>query len=332
MRALITGITGQDGYYLGTLLQSKGYELFGLIHGADNPHRAAVEADLPGVTIIEGDLTRPATLLRALEISQPDEVYNLAAISFVSPSWADAGHTFDVTGKGAFHLLEAIRLWAANDLDRVRYYQASTSEIFGRVVESPQTESTVLRPRSPYGAAKVFAHHCTLNYREQYGLHATNGILFNHESPRRGSEFVTRKITQAVARISLGLQPQLELGSLDSRRDWGYAGDYVDAMWRMLQQDTPGDFVIATGQTHSIRDILDVAFGEAGIDDWQSFVTISPQYQRPAETGQLVGDAGKARTDLGWEPTVGFDELIQMMVRADRELQGAAMASAVPLR
>lgn len=323
MRALITGITGQDGYYLGKLLRSKGYEVFGLVNGPGNAKRDALQTELPGVTLIEGDVTLAATLLRALEISEPDEIYNLAAISFVSPSWTDAGRTFAVTAEGTFNLLESIRSWAGGGLRRIRYYQASTSEIFGRVDESPQTESTTLRPRSPYGVAKVFAHHCTINYRDTYGLHATNGILFNHESPRRGTEFVTRKITQAVARISFGLQDTLELGSLDARRDWGFAGDYVDAMWRMLQQDDPGDYVVATGATHSIRDVLDRAFREIGIDDWSSFVTLNPSFARPAETGQLVGDASKARVELGWEPSVGFDELIGMMVQADLAEQRA---------
>lgn len=320
-RALITGITGQDGLYLAELLQSKGYQVFGLIRGQDNPKYDLVRETVPGITLLKSDLTDISSLVRALEVSEPDEVYNLGAISFVPYSWENPVLTTDVTAKGVLNLLEAIRMWAGNDLSRVRFYQASSSEMFGEVREVPQTESTLLWPRSPYGVAKVFGHHLTINYRESYGLHASSGILFNHESPRRGPEFVTRKVTQAVARISLGVQKKLVLGNLDARRDWGFAGDFVEAMWLMLQQDDPQDFVVATGVAHSIRELLDVAFREIGIDDWTSWVGVDDRYLRPAEVTHLIGDATKARAVLGWKPTVGFDELISMMVASDRAEQ-----------
>ena len=316
-RALITGITGQDGLYLAELLKSKDYEVFGLIRGQDNPKYDLVRNTVPGLTLLKCDLTDISSLVRALEVSQPHEVYNLGAISFVPYSWENPVLTTDVTAKGVLNLLEAIRMWAGNDLSRVRFYQASSSEMFGDVREVPQTESTLLWPRSPYGVAKVFGHHLTINYRESYGLHASSGILFNHESPRRGPEFVTRKVTQAVARISLGVQKKLVLGNLDARRDWGYAGDFVRAMWLMLQQDDPQDFVVATGVAHSIRDLLNVAFREIGIDDWTEWVGVDDRYLRPAEVTHLIGDATKARTVLGWQPTVDFNELIRMMVASD---------------
>ncbi len=316
-RALITGITGQDGLYLAELLQSKAYQVFGLIRGQDNPKYDLVRDTIPGITLLKSDLTDLSSLVRALEFSQPHEVYNLGAISFVPYSWENPVLTTDVTAKGVLNLLEAIRMWAGNDLSRVRFYQASSSEMFGEVREVPQTESTLLWPRSPYGVAKVFGHHLTINYRESYGLHASSGILFNHESPRRGPEFVTRKVTQAVARISLGVQKKLVLGNLDAQRDWGFAGDYVEAMWLMLQQDDPQDFVIATGVAHSIRDLLDVSFREIGIDDWTSWVGVNERYLRPAEVTHLIGDSTKARKVLGWQPTVCFDELISMMVASD---------------
>ena len=318
-RALITGITGQDGLYLAELLLAKGYEIFGLIRGQDNPRYDLVRDTVPGITLVKSDLTDTSSLVRALTIAEPHEVYNLGAISFVPYSWENPVLTADVTAKGVLNLLEAIRIWAGNDLSRVRFYQASSSEMFGRVQEVPQTESTLLWPRSPYGVAKVFGHHLTINYRESYGLHASSGILFNHESPRRGPEFVTRKVTRAVARISLGLQDHLALGNLDAQRDWGYAGDFVEAMWLMLQQEEPEDFVIATGVAHSVRDLLDVAFRQVGITDWTPFVRQDERFIRPAEVDHLIGNPGKAARILGWKPTVMFDELITMMVKADIE-------------
>ena len=316
-RALITGVTGQDGLYLSELLLSKGYEVYGLIRGQNNPKFALVEHTVPGVKLLTGDLTDLSSLVRALGVAKPDEVYNLGAISFVAYSWENAHLTTDVTGKGVLNILEAIRLHAGADADKVRFYQASSSEMFGKVQEVPQRETTLLWPRSPYGVAKVFGHYMTINYRESYGMHASSGILFNHESPRRGPEFVTRKVSQAVARIKLGLQSDITLGNIDAKRDWGFAGDYVDAMWRMLQQDQADDYVIATGETHSIRDLLDVAFERVGIDDWAPLVKQDPRFMRPAEVELLIGDATKARETLGWTPKVGFTELVQMMVDND---------------
>ena len=316
-RALITGITGQDGLYLAELLVGKGYEVFGLIRGQNNPKYELVERTVPQVKLLTGDLTDFSSLIRALETSQPDEVYNLGAISFVAYSWENAQLTSDVTGKGVLNILEATRLWAGDDLAKVRFYQASSSEMFGKVQEVPQRESTLLWPRSPYGVAKVFGHYMTINYRESYGMHASSGILFNHESPRRGPEFVTRKVSQAVARISLGLQDDLTMGNLDAKRDWGFAGDYVEAMWRMLQQDEADDYVVATGETHSIRELLDIAFDEVGVAEWEPLVKQDPRFMRPAEVDLLIGDPSKAREKLGWAPRVGFEELVRMMVRND---------------
>ena len=315
--ALITGVTGQDGLYLSELLLEKGYRVVGLVRGQNNPKLPLLQELLPDVEIVTGDLLDLSSLLRALGSAQPDEVYNLGAISFVAYSGENAHLTSDVTGKGVLNMLEAVRLHAADDLSKVRFYQASSSEMFGKVQEVPQRESTLLWPRSPYGVAKVFGHYMTINYRESYGMHASSGILFNHESPRRGPEFVTRKVTQAVARISLGMQDSLALGNLDAQRDWGFAGDYVKAMWMMLQQDQADDYVISTGQTQSIRRLLDVAFARVGIDDWSHLVTQDPRFFRPAEVELLVGDATKARTVLGWEPEVSFEELVEMMVDAD---------------
>lgn len=316
-RALITGITGQDGLYLSEHLLSKGYEVYGLIRGQNNPKLELVRRTVPGVQLLTGDLLDISSLLRALERSAPDEVYNLAAISFVAYSWENAMLTADVTGKGVLNMLEAVRLYAHDEPSKVRFYQASSSEMFGKVQEVPQRESTLLWPRSPYGVAKVFGHYMTINYRESYGMHASSGILFNHESPRRGPEFVTRKVSQAVARIKLGLQDDLTLGNLDAKRDWGFAGDYVDAMWRMLQQDTADDYVVATGETHSIRELLDAAFAVIGVDDWSGYVKQDPRFMRPAEVELLIGDPTKAREKLGWEPKVSFAELITMMVEND---------------
>jgi GDPmannose 4,6-dehydratase len=326
-RALITGITGQDGLYLGELLQSKGYEVFGLIRGQNNPKRALVEATIPGITLLTGDITDLSSLLRILNVAQPDEVYNLGAISFVAYSWENAHLTSDVTGKGVLNVLEAVRLYAGDDLKKVRFYQASSSEMFGKVQQVPQTEETLLWPRSPYGVAKVFGHYMTINYRESYDMHASSGILFNHESPRRGPEFVTRKVSQAVARISLGLQDEIVMGNLDAKRDWGFAGDYVEAMWRMLQQDEADDYVIATNETHSIRELLDLAFGAVGIEDWSRYVRQDPEFMRPAEVDLLIGDSTKAREVLGWTPTVSFPELVTMMVESDLAAQKSAIGS-----
>ncbi|KQR16684.1 GDP-mannose 4,6-dehydratase [Cellulomonas sp. Leaf334] len=322
-RALITGITGQDGLYLAELLLSKGYEVYGLIRGQNNPKYELVERTVPGVHLVTGDLTDLSSLLRALAVSQPDEVYNLGAISFVAYSWENAHLTSDVTGKGVLNILEAIRLHAGENADKVRFYQASSSEMFGKVQEVPQRESTLLWPRSPYGVAKVFGHYMTINYRESYGMHASSGILFNHESPRRGPEFVTRKVSQAVARISLGLQDGITMGNLDAKRDWGFAGDYVEAMWRMLQQDEADDYVVATGETHSIRELLDIAFRRVGIDDWAGLVHQDARFMRPAEVDLLIGDPAKAHDVLGWKPQVGFTELIEMMVDNDLQEQRA---------
>jgi GDPmannose 4,6-dehydratase len=322
-RALITGVTGQDGLYLSELLLSKGYEVYGLIRGQNNPKASLVEQTVPGVKLLTGDLMDMSSLMRALNVAQPDEVYNLGAISFVAYSWENAQLTADVTGKGVLNILEAVRLYAGDAVDKVRFYQASSSEMFGKVQDVPQRETTLLWPRSPYGVAKVFGHYMTINYRESYGMHASSGILFNHESPRRGPEFVTRKVSQAVARISLGLQEGMSLGNLDAKRDWGFAGDYVDAMWRMLQQDAADDYVVATGETHSIRELLDVAFARVGIDDWSGYVTQDPRFMRPAEVDLLIGDPAKAKAALGWEPRVGFQELVQMMVDNDLAEQRA---------
>jgi GDPmannose 4,6-dehydratase len=322
-RALITGITGQDGLYLAELLLSKGYEVFGLIRGQNNPKRALVEQEVPGVQLLTGDLTDLSSLIRAYAQAQPDEVYNLGAISFVAYSWENARLTSDVTGMGVLNMLEATRLYAGDDIARVRFYQASSSEMFGKVQEVPQKESTLLWPRSPYGVAKVFGHYMTINYRESYGMHASSGILFNHESPRRGPEFVTRKISMAVARIALGLDKDLSLGNIDAKRDWGFAGDYVEAMWRMLQQDEADDYVVATGETHSIREFLSIAFSRAGIADWEGYVLQDPKFYRPAEVDLLIGDPAKAHQRLGWQPTVSFEQLVEMMVDSDLAEQRA---------
>lgn len=322
-RALITGITGQDGLYLAELLTAKGYEVFGLIRGQNNPKFAQVEQMFPDLTLLTGDLTDVSSLTRVLGIAQPDEIYNLGAISFVAYSWENASVTTDVTGKGVLNILEATRLYAGTDIEKVRFYQASSSEMFGRVQEVPQSEKTLLWPRSPYGVAKVFGHYMTINYRESYGMHASSGVLFNHESPRRGLEFVTRKISNAVARIKLGKQDQLVLGNLDAKRDWGFAGDYVDAMWRMLQQPEADDYVIATGETHSIREYLELAFAAADLPDWERYVTQDPRFMRPAEVDLLIGDPSKAKTVLGWTPSVTFPDLVAMMVESDLAIESA---------
>lgn len=319
-RALITGITGQDGTHLAELLLAKDYQVFGLIRGQNNPKRAIVEQMLPELELVEGDLTDMSSLLAALEFSHPDEVYNLGAISFVKVSFSQPELTGNVTGLGALRLLEAIRIVDGGS-GRIRFYQASSSEMFGKVREVPQNELTAFHPRSPYGVAKVYAHYMTINYRESYGLYACNGIAFNHEGPRRSHEFVTRKITSGVAQIALGLKEEITLGNLESARDWGYAGDYVEGFWLMLQQPDPDDYVLATGQMHTIREFLDLAFGEVGIADWTSRVKQDARYMRPAEVDQLVGDASKARAILGWEPKASFADLVKMMVAADLEIE-----------
>ena len=322
-RALITGITGQDGQHLAELLHSKGYDVFGLVKGQNNPRIAGVLEEFPFIEPISGDLADLSSLVKAIDFSQPDEIYNLAAVSFVAYSFNNAELTGDISGLGVLRMLDAIRMAGGSDANSIRFYQASTSEMFGEVREIPQTEMTPFHPRSPYGCAKVFGHYITMNYRESYDMFACSGILFNHEGPRRGLEFVTRKITNAVARIKLGLQDEIVLGNLDSKRDWGYAGDYVRAMWLMLQHDTPEDFVIATGETHSIREFLDLAFAEVGIDDWQPYVRQDPKFLRPAEVDLLIGDASKAKETLGWEPEVSFAQLVKMMVENDIEIEAA---------
>lgn len=315
--ALVTGITGQDGLYLAELLLEKDYKVFGLIRGQNNPKENLVKEVLPDVELINGDLTDPSSLFRAIDKSTPAEVYNLGAISFVAYSWEQAQLTSQVTGIGVLNLLEAIRISYGEDLSSIRFYQASSSEMFGKVQAVPQSESTLLWPRSPYGVAKAFGHHMTINYRESYGMHASSGILFNHESPRRGPEFVTRKVSLAAARIATGKQDKLVMGNLDAKRDWGFAGDYVDAMWRMLQQPTAEDYVVSTGETHTIEELLEVAFEAAGLKDWHQYVEQSPEFMRPAEVDLLIGDATKAKRVLDWEPKVSFNELITMMVESD---------------
>jgi GDPmannose 4,6-dehydratase len=310
--ALITGVTGQDGSYLAEFLLNRGYRVVGMVRRTStlNFHRIGHIQDR--LELVPGDLSDQISLIRILDEYQPDEVYNLAAQSFVKTSWNQPVFTGDVTALGVTRVLDAIRI--VNP--RIRMYQASSSEMFGKVVEVPQRETTPFYPRSPYGVAKVYGHWITVNYRESYNLHATSGILFNHESPRRGLEFVTRKISHQAARIKLGLANELRLGNLDARRDWGFAGDYVRAMWLMLQQDEPDDFVIATGETHSVEQFLDVAFEHLGLD-WREYVVQDERYMRPAEVDLLVGDATKAGRDLGWEPSVSFAELVKMMVDAD---------------
>ena len=316
-RALITGITGQDGRHLSQFLTAKGYQVFGLVRGQNNPKIDMIQTENPALECVEGDLRDLSSLIAVVEQVQPDEVYNLGAMSFVQLSFKQAELTAEITGLGVLRMLEATRIVGGLDNNPIRFYQASSSEMFGKVRETPQTEETPFHPRSPYGVAKVFGHYMTLNYREAYGIHASSGILFNHEGPKRGLEFVTRKVTNAVARIKLGLQDSISLGDIDPKRDWGYAGDYVEAMWMMLQQDEPDDYVIATGETHSVRDLLDVAFGLADIDDWPGYVKQDSRFYRPSEVNLLIGDASKARDKLGWTPKVTFEELVQMMYEND---------------
>lgn len=311
--ALITGITGQDGSYLAELLLEKGYKVYGLIRRTSIIIDQRIDKFVNEVELIDGDLLDQLSLVKAVQISQADEIYNLAAQSFVQTSWQQPALTGEYTALGVTKMLEAARL-----LNKpVKFYQASSSEMFGKVVEVPQRETTPFYPRSPYGVAKVYGHWITVNYRESYNMFAVSGILFNHESPRRGLEFVTRKITNAVARIKLGLQDELRMGNLDARRDWGFAGDYVKAMWLMLQQEEPDDYVVATGETHSVREFLELAFNHVGITDWEKYVKLDPRYFRPAEVDLLVGDPSKAKHKLGWEPSVSLPELVSMMVEAD---------------
>lgn len=318
-RALITGVTGQDGSYLAELLLAKGYEVYGMVRRGSSPNLARV-AHLEGrLHLLPGDLLDSQSLWEVVETARPDEVYNLAAQSFVGTSWRQPVLTSECNALGVTRLLDAVRKLAP----QARFYQASSSEMFGQARETPQRESTPFHPRSPYGVAKAYGHWITVNYRESYGLFACSGILFNHESPRRSVEFVTRKISDGVARIKLGLADELVLGNLEARRDWGFAGDYVEAMWRMLQQPEPDDYVIATGQAHAVQDFVATAFAHVGLD-WQPYVRQDPQYMRPAEIDLLVGDPTKAYRTLGWRPTVGFAELVAMMVEADlRRLGGS---------
>ena len=325
-KALVTGITGQDGSYLAEFLLEKDYEVFGLVRSSSLGTFGRIEHLLDQVHLIEGDMLDDGSLVRALKAVQPDEVYNLAAHSFVQRSFGQPVFTADVNGLGVARILEAIR----ETSPQVRFYQASTSEMFGNTADSPQNEETLLVPSSPYAVAKVFAHLLTQNYRRAYGLFACSGILFNHESPRRGLPFVTRKVSDGVARISLGLADKLQLGNLDARRDWGYAGDYVRAMWLMLQQDQPRDFVIATGVNHSVRELCEYAFSLRGLD-YREYVEVDDANLRPSDVEDLRGDASRAREALGWEPTVGFEELIRMMVDADvARLQVSAPPTVVP--
>jgi GDPmannose 4,6-dehydratase len=314
-RALITGITGQDGSYLAEFLLKHSYEVYGLVRRTSTYNFERIRHIQDQITLIPGDMLDQTSMTRALSEIQPQEVYNLAAQSFVQTSWSQPVFTGDVTALGVTRLLDAIR--TVNP--EIRFYQASSSEMFGKVLEEPQTEKTPFYPRSPYGVAKVYGHWITVNYRESYRMHATSGILFNHESPRRGLEFVTRKVAYHAAKIKLGLANELRIGNLDARRDWGFAGDYVQAMWLMLQQDKPDDYVVATGQTHSVERLIEVAFGCVDLD-WKKYVVQDERFMRPAEVDLLVGDPSKAGKVLGWEPSVTFEQLIEMMVEADYQL------------
>lgn len=321
-RALITGITGQDGSYLAEFLLSKDYDVFGMVRRASTENFERIEHLRDKVTLIQADLLDQMSLISILKESEPEEIYNLAAQSFVPTSWTKPVLTAEFTALGVTRMLEAMRLISPE----AKFYQASSSEMFGKVKEIPQTEDTPFHPRSPYGVAKVYGHFITINYRESYNLYACSGILFNHESPRRGLEFVTRKVTDGVARIKLGLQTELALGNLDAERDWGYAGDYVEMMWMMLQQDEPDDYVVATGETHSVRELVQIAFDTVGLN-WEDYVVIDERFVRPAEVDQLIGDPTKAKTKLGWVPRVSFTELVQMMAESDLALVRKQMES-----
>ena len=318
-RALITGITGQDGSYLAELLLDEGYEVFGLTRRLSAGNYWRIQHLLDRITLIPGDLLDQLSLIRAIERTQPHELYNLAAMSFVPASWDQPMLTGEFNSQGVTRVLEAVRVVDP----KIRIYQASSSEMYGKVREIPQTELTPFYPRSPYGVSKVFAHYITVNYRESYDLFAVSGILFNHESPRRGLEFVTRKVTDGVARIKAGLTKELRLGNLDAQRDWGFAGDYVRAMWLMLQQTNADDYVISTGESHSVKELVEIAFAHAGLD-WERHVVLDPAFLRPAEVDHLIGDASKARTQLGWSPSVDFAGLVTMMVDADLARYGVA--------
>ena len=322
-KAFITGITGQDGQHLAEFLHSKGYQVYGMLKGQNNPRAIQFRDEFPYVELVPGDLADLPSLVSALDQVQPDEVYNLGAISFVAISFNQAELTSNITGLGVLRMLEAVRMVGGTQNNPIRFYQASSSEMFGQVREIPQNELTPFHPRSPYGCAKVFGHNITVNYRESYGIYACSGILFNHEGPRRGLEFVTRKITNTAARIKLGVDKELVMGNLDAKRDWGYAGDYVRAMWLMLQQDQPDDYVVATGETHSIEEFLTLAFEEAGLGDWRNFVRQDPKFFRPAEVDLLIGDPTKAQKKLGWTREVDFAGLVKMMVRHDLESEAS---------
>lgn len=313
-RALITGITGQDGSYLAELLLSEGYEVFGVVRRASTENYERIEHLRGKITLLQADLLDQSSLVQVIRESNPSELYNLAAQSFVPTSWAQPVLTAEFTAVGVTKVLEAMR--AVNP--EIRFYQASSSEMFGKVLEVPQSEETPFYPRSPYGVAKVYGHYITVNYRESYNLHASSGILFNHESPRRGLEFVTRKVTDGVARIKLGLATELRMGNLDAQRDWGFAGDYVHAMWLMLQQDTPDDYVVATGETHTVKELVQLAFDRVGLD-WEKYVVIDPRFIRPAEVDLLIGQPAKANNVLGWIPQTSFQTLVNMMVDADMD-------------
>ncbi len=317
--ALVTGITGQDGSYLAELLLEHGYDVHGMVRRASTEKFDRIEHIRDRITLHQGDLLDQRSLVDAMRAAKPAEIYNLAAMSFVAVSWIQPTLTAEFTGTGVTRMLEAMR----EVCPEARFYQASSSEMFGKVLEVPQTETTPFYPRSPYGVAKVYGHFITVNYRESYDLHATSGILFNHESPRRGLEFVTRKITWHAAAIKLGLAKELRLGNLDAERDWGYAKDYVEAMWLMLQRDEPEDYVIATGESHSVRECCEVAFDEAGLGDFEQYVTIDPAFVRPAEVDHLIGTPAKAERDLGWKPQTTFEQLIRLMTRSDIELLGS---------
>jgi len=325
-RALITGITGQDGRHLAQSLAAKGYQVFGLIRGQGNPKAEIVQRETPSLELVDGDLRDLSSLIAAVDFVQPDEVYNLGAISFVHLSFTQPELTAEITGLGVLRMLEAVRIVGGID-NPIRFYQASSSEMFGKVRETPQSELTPFHPRSPYGVAKVFGHHMTVNYRESYGLHASSGILFNHEGERRGLEFYTRKVTNSLARIKLGLQEKIVLGNLDFSRDWGYAGDYVEAMWLMLQQDEPDDYVVATGETHTGREFLEIAARVAGFPDWTEVVQQDVRFERPAEVDLLMGDNTKAREKLGWAPKVNFEDLITLMYEHDLREETAKLES-----
>ena len=323
--AFITGVTGQDGRHLAEFLHQKGYKVCGMMKGQHNPRAEMLRDEFPFIEIVPGDLTDLTSVVSALEHTQPDEFYNLGAISFVAMSFNQAELTANVTGLGVLRALEAIRMVGGAQNNPIRFYQASSSEMFGKVREVPQTELTPFHPRSPYGVAKVFGHHLTVNYRESYGMYACSGILFNHEGPRRGLEFVTRKITNTAARIKLGVEKELVLGNIDAKRDWGFAGDYVKAMWMMLQQDEPDDYVIATGATHSVEDFLTLAFERVGLGDWRPYVRQDPKFFRPAEVDLLIGNPAKAKAQLGWQPEVSFDQLVTMMVEHDLAYESARL-------